>query len=345
VFSISCGYDAPSLKKAKGNAMILAGDVGGTNSRLGLFDDQRKVVCQTSKKNAGRASLQEVVNEFLLESRSVYSGPIGRACFGVAGPVAGGKVSLTNLRWQLDEVSLSLELGIPKLALINDMVAHAEGVELLEARHLITLNQGIPVPAGDRAIIAAGTGLGEAGVVWDPRPAGYHAVASEGGHADFAPRTEREIQLLRFLLGRLGSVSWENVLSGPGARHIYDFLVSPGQMGTGAALSPDPTPAEITTAGLAGTNAACVATLELFADCYAAEAGNLALRFLAVDGVYIGGGIGMKMLDYLNRPAFFQRFCDRGPAKLRDMLKKIPIHLIIFDQGALYGAANFASRL
>jgi glucokinase len=155
-----------------------------------------------------------------------------------------------------------------------------------------------------------------------------------------------QIQLLRFMLGRFESVSWENVLSGPGTRHIYDFFVSPGQLGAKAALAnPDPTSPEITVAGTTNANAACAATIDLFADCYAAEAGNLALRFLAVGGVYIGGGIGMKMLDYLKRPAFLQRFCDRGPDKLRDMLKQIPIHVINFDLGALFGAANVASRL
>jgi len=326
--------------------MILAGDIGGTNSRLGLFDDQRKVLCETSKKNAGRASLQDVVNEFLGEARGAHAGTIDRACFGVAGPVAGGEVYLTNLNWHLKEESLAGELKIPKLALINDMVAHAEGVELLEPANLITLNQGNAVPGGDRAIIAAGTGLGEAGLLWETKLKGYVAMASEGGHADFAPRTERQIQLLRFLLEKLGSVSWENILSGPGTRRIYDFFVSPAQMGPQAALADhDLSPAQITVAALDGSNPACVATLELFADCYAAEAGNLALRFLATGGLYIGGGIGMKMLQYLRGAAFLERFCDRGPAKLRDMLKQVPIHLINFDLGALYGAANFASRL
>jgi len=324
--------------------MILAGDVGGTNSRLGLFDDQRKVLHQASKKNAGRASLQDVVREFLIEVHS--TGTIDRACFGVAGPVAGGQVSLTNLNWHLEEKSLAAELKIRRVALINDMVAHAEGVELLGPEHLIELNKGNPVPSGNRAIIAAGTGLGEAGLPWEPQLNGYRAMASEGGHADFAPRTEQQIQLLQFLLDKCGSVSWENILSGPGTRQIYDFLISPGQMGSQAALqNPNPAPADITVAGMQHSNAACVATLDLFADCYAAEAGNLALRFLANNGLYIGGGIAMKMLDYLRKPAFLTRFADRGPAKLRDMLKEIPIHVINFDLGALYGAANFASRL
>ena len=326
--------------------MILAGDVGGTNSRLGLFDDQRNVLVETTKKNAGRANLQEVVLEFLAEARAKHPGEIDRACFGVAGPVSGGTVTLTNLKWHLEDAELAKELNIPKLALINDLVAHAEGVELLKPENLIPLSHGTAVVGGDRAIIAAGTGLGEAGLLWEPKFNGYRAVASEGGHADFAPRTPRQIKLLEFLLAKFGSVSWENILSGPGTRNIYDFLVSPGQLGTAAALAnPNPAPPEITAAGMAGTNAASVATLEMFADCYAAEAGNLALRFLATGGLYIGGGIGVKMIDYMQRRCFLDHFCDRGPAKLRDMLRQIPIYLINFDLGALYGAANFASRL
>jgi glucokinase len=326
--------------------MILAGDIGGTNSRLGIFDDQRMVLHQTSKKNAGRPSLQDVVKEFLNETVSIHGGKIDRACFGVAGPVAGGEVTLTNLKWHLEEKALSSELKIPKLGLINDMVAHAEGVELLQPANLITLNPGNAIHGGDRAIIAAGTGLGESGLLWEDKLNGYIAMASEGGHADFAPRTDLQIHLLQFLLNKLGSVSWENILSGPGTRHIYDFFVSPEQMGSkGALASPDPTPAEITIAGMAHTNAPCIATVEMFADCYAAEAGNLTLRFLATGGLYIGGGIGMKMIDILRRPAFLHRFADRGPARHREMLKNVPIHLINFDLGALYGAANYASRL
>ncbi len=326
--------------------MILAGDVGGTNSRLGLFDDQRKVLHETSKKNAGRASLQDVVREFLGETRSIHGGKIDRACFGVAGPVADGKVTLTNLNWRLEQGELSRELAIPKVALINDMVAHAEGVELLEPTHLITLNSGRNSPKGNRAVIAAGTGLGEAALPWDVLHGGYHAMASEGGHADFAPRNGIQIKLLEFLLPKLGSVSWESVLSGPGTRRLYDFLTSPGQMGPASALAdPNPDPAAITTAGMGGTNAACVAALELFSDLYASEAGNLALRCLATGGIYIGGGIGMKMLAFLKKPSFMACFADRGPAKLRDMLREIPVYLINFDLGALYGAANFASRL
>jgi glucokinase len=326
--------------------MILAGDIGGTNSRLGLFDDQRKNLRETVKKNAGRAGLEDVVREFLNETQSIHKGHIDRACFGVAGPVAGGKVHLTNLSWNLEEHSLAKALGIPKLALINDMVAHAEGVELLEAKNLIALNAGHPIKGGDRAVIAAGTGLGEAGLFWDARLGGYRAIPSESGHADFAPRTPVQIRLLQFLLAKLGSVSWENVLSGRGTRHIYDFFISPAEMGPAAALpNPDPDPADITVAGMAKSNPACVAALELFADCYAAEAGNLALRLLATGGIYIGGGIAMKMLPYLQHPSFIQRFADRGPAQLREMLKRVPIHVINFDLGALLGAANYASRL
>jgi glucokinase len=163
--------------------MILAGDIGGTNSRLAVFDAHCKKLDEDTIKNAGRTNLTDVVKEFL---KKHTTHKIDRACFGVAGPVADGKVKLTNLNWQLDEHSLAQELSIPKVALINDLVAHAEGIELLRPTDVVTLHEGEPVPRGNRAVIAAGTGLGEAGLVFDPDINGYRAFASEGGHSDFA---------------------------------------------------------------------------------------------------------------------------------------------------------------
>ncbi|MBV8779834.1 MAG: glucokinase [Phycisphaerae bacterium] len=326
--------------------MILAGDVGGTNSRLGLFDDNRRPIFESTHPNAGKSGLPAVVAEFLNKAGTRVSTPITRACFGVAGPVSGGKVTLTNLQWTMDEASLSTALKIPKVALINDMVAHAEGVELLGENHLVTLNEAAPIPQATRAIIAAGTGLGEGAMVWDSGHNGYRAVPSEGGHSDFSPRNDQEIALLKFMLQRQPTVSWEHVLSGPGTRNLYDFLISPGQLGSSAALAdPDPTPAAITQAALAKSNAACIAALNMMAELYGAEAGNLAVTLLATGGVYIGGGIGIKILPLLKQSVFFERFWQRGPNNLRALLKAMPIFLINFDGSGLYGAANFASRL
>ena len=327
--------------------MILAGDIGGTNTRLALFDEYFMPVGEPMiYKNAGRDSFVEMVREYLAQNLDGSLGRIMRACFGVAGPVSAGRVALTNLNWQLDEMSLSEQLGVSKLALINDLVANAEGVERLQPQHLVPLNDGMAVHGGTRAVIAAGTGLGEAGLVWDRHRSSYHALPSEGGHADFAPIDDREIALLHFMRSRVEHVSWESVLSGPGLRNVYDFIISPGQLGPSAAMeSSDPTPAEISDVGSSGSNAGATAALELFVALYGAEAGNLALKLLATGGVYVGGGIAPKILDLLQSNVFLDRFNGKGPAKLHEVLKKIPIYVINFELCALYGAANYASRL
>lgn len=328
--------------------MILAGDIGGTNSRLALFDDQLQPLREWSTLNAGRSGLAEVVREFLATLPPAQR-DIRQACFGVAGPVSGGQVILTNLQWHMTERQLSADLGIPRLALINDMIAHGEGLELLKESHRIVLNPGTPDPTGTRALIAAGTGLGEGGTVYDSGLKGYRAFASEGGHADFGPGNDLEDQLLRFMRARSpfgGHVSWEQVLSGRGLRNLYDFFISPAQLGPQAALpKPEPTPADITTAALAGENPACVQTLELFIRFYGAEAGNLAVKLLATGGVYVGGGIAPRLVQQLQAPAFMEAFLAKGPVNLRAVLKQMPIYLITNDQGALYGAANYAHRL
>jgi glucokinase len=312
--------------------MILAGDIGGTNSRLAIFDAQLNQVAEAAVKNAGRASLGDVVGEFLTKHRDAA---IDRACFGVAGPVADGKVTLTNLMWQLDEQSLARELAIAKVALINDLVAHAEGIEVLKPEHVITIKAGEPVPRGSRAVIAAGTGLGEAGLVWDPDVNGYRAFASEGGHSDFSPRTDQDVALMKFVQKQRGTATWERVLSGPGLKRIYEFL------GGGDDLSPE----QITRAARDQSNRAAVAALDLFVRYYGIEAGNLALKFLAGGGVYISGGIADDLIDQLKSPLFLDAFHDHGPDKLRAVLAKMPIHVVIFEMCALYGAANYARRL
>ena len=205
--------------------MILAGDIGGTNSRLAVFDPDLQKIEEKVYPNAGRGSLQEIVQEYTRGLSYAFD----RACFGVAGPVADGKVTLTNLSWQLDEQSLAKELNIPRVGLINDLVAHAESIEVLKPECFITLRAGEPVKGGGRAIIAAGTGLGEAGLFYDCKINHYRAYPSEGGHADFAPQDEEQDQLLKFLRKKVGRVSWESVLSGPGLKNVYDFVCSTEQ--------------------------------------------------------------------------------------------------------------------
>lgn len=322
--------------------MILAGDIGGTNTRLAVFDEQFRKVEEKVFQSAGRGGLVEIVAEFL----KPMSYSIDRACFGVAGPVAGGKVTLTNLSWTLDENVLSSELRIPKVALINDLMAHAEGIEVLRPEQIVTLNPGDPSRGGNRAVIAAGTGLGEAGLFWDSKANRYRAFASEGGHADFSPRNDLEIALLKFLHNTHKHVSWENVLSGPGLKNIYDFYVSPAQAFAGQGLAKTQiTPSDVTAAALEGSNAACVAAMDLFVSLYGSAAGNLALKMLATGGVYLGGGIAPRIIAKLRQPAFLESFRGKGVPKIAALLAAIPVHVINFEFNGLYGAANYAHNM
>jgi glucokinase len=326
--------------------MLLAGDIGGTNTRLALFDQNLTKVHEAVTQNAGRPSFVQIIREFLAGAPINAIQDIRRACFGVAGPVAGTSVTLTNLSWTLEEGALARDLGLQRVVLINDLVAHAEGIELLKPDQLVTLNEGQMIAGGNRSIIAAGTGLGEAGIIWSKTLGGYRAFASEGGHCDFAPRTDQEIALLKFLQSRGLTATWETVLSGPGLRNLYDFLITPDQLGADAALTnPDPVPRDITQAATTGANRACVMAMELFVHFYGAEAGNLGLRLLSAGGVYLGGGIAPRIIERLRSPLFLDSFFDKGPQKLRPLLKAMPVHVINFDLNGLYGAANVARRL
>jgi glucokinase len=323
--------------------MILAADIGGTNSRLALFDEKLSKQTEHTFRNEGRSSFTEIVREFLASAAS--SQAISRAAIGVAGPVKNGHASMTNLPWKLGEQELSRDLAIPKIALINDLVAHAEGIELLKPEQMITIQHGDSV-RGNRAVIAAGTGLGEAGIFWDAQQRGYRPFPSEGGHGDFAPRDQRQIALLRYIRGRYPNASWERVLSGPGLRNLYDFLIAADQLGPSSALTMiDPKPADITSAAMRNQSRACVEALELFVTIYGAESANLALKLLAVGGVYLAGGIAPHIADKLASPTFVEAFCATGPQNIRALLRQIPIHIVNFELNGLYGAANHASRL
>jgi glucokinase len=321
--------------------MILAGDIGGTNSRLAVFDEKMNKLHEATYKNAGRGSLDEVVKEF----SGTHNHKIDRACFAVAGPVSMGRVTLTNLSWQLDENQMASSLGIHKCALVNDLVGHAEGIEVLTPERTVTLHAGEPVPDGNRAIIAAGTGLGEAGLVFDRRANKYRSFASEGGHCDFAPRDEVEDELLRFMRKKIGGpVSFENLLSGRGLRNLYDFVLTRKGFENDA-LPGDPQPADVTKAALDNSNRAAGEAMRMFVSFYGQEAGHLALKTLATGGVYVGGGIAPKILSALKQPAFLESFRNHSVAKMQAMLDKIPVHVINFEMNGLYGAANYARSL
>lgn len=321
--------------------MILAGDVGGTKTVLALFERYgaglREIRDRTFPSRE-YPSLEVIVGEFLKEGpdRSPEA-----ACFGVAGPVHGGKVQTTNLPWHLEEESLATATGAPRVKLINDLRAAAYGMLWLAPEEFETLHPGAGNPRGNAGVIAPGTGLGEAILYWDGQR--YHPIASEGGHADFAARSEQEIALLRYLCSKLGGhVSYERVLSGDGVHHIYAFLRDSGHAPEPAWLREkleegDPN-ATITQIGLAGEHPLCVAALELFCSILGAGAGNLALRCVATGGVFVGGGIAPKIVPALKAGSFVREFTDRG--RFSEWMTAIPVRVALNPRAPLLGAAH-----
>ena len=288
-------------------------------------------------------SFDVVVTEFL----GNQTGGLDAACFGVAGPVIDGRAQITNLPWTLDEAALAKRTSAARVKLLNDLEATAYGVIFLHDDERSVLNTGAtPRRTGHIAVIAAGTGLGEALLYYDGTH--YHPIASEGGHADFAPRTDEEIELLRYLRASLkGHVSYERLLSGPGIYNIYCFLrdtryaVEPAwlaeKLGSG-----DPS-ATIAANGLSGADPLCVKTLDLFANIYGAEAGNLALKGLALGGVFVAGGIAPKVLPALRNGSFMRGFTDKG--RFANLVERLPVNVSLNPRTALLGAAHFALRL
>jgi glucokinase len=327
--------------------MILAGDIGGTKTVVALFQEEGEglhLVRDATFQSKDHTSLEDIASAFL-QANPV---PVHAGCFGVAGPVVAGAVRTTNLPWHLDEPGIAAAIGAPKVKLLNDLEAAAYGMLHLRPEEFAALNPAAaPARQGNVAVIAAGTGLGEAILHWDGHQ--HLPMASEGGHADFSPRTDLEIDLLRYLRDRQGGhVSWERVLSGPGFHKVYSFLRDRGDFPEPPALAdqlraaPDPS-AVITQTGLAGHDPLCVATLDLFATLYGVEAGNLALKCLAVGGVFIGGGIAPKMLPALERGGFLLAFTDKG--RLRTFLKTLEVRVALNPRAPLIGAAYFALRL
>jgi glucokinase len=322
--------------------VFLAGDIGGTSTRLGLFEVAggkpvpRVVERYGSREHAGLGAIVRVF-------RAAHPEPIAAACFGVAGPILGGHVETPNLPWVVDSAPLAQEIGLERVHLINDLEANAHGIFALGPDDVEVLNPGAAGAPGNGAVISAGTGLGEAGLYWDGR---YHQpFACEGGHTGYAPHTDEGDALLRHLRGRFGGhVSWERVVSGPGIASIYEFL-----RGTDRGSEPDwlrqaiaagDPPAVITEAALGGRSELCGRALDLFVSAYGAEAGNLALKMMATRGVYVGGGIAPKVLPRLRAGAFMEAFTAKG--RLRHVLETVPVRVITNDRTALLGAARFA---
>jgi glucokinase len=323
--------------------MILAGDIGATHSRLAGFaveSTHLKPVVEETFPSRAYASLGEIVRAFV----AAHQVHIAHACFGIAGPVRHGRSEAINLAWAVDAQQLAQALGLATVWLINDLEANAYGAIALAPEDFATLNEGSPAAEGNAAVIAAGTGLGEAGLYWDGKQ--HWPFASEGGHAGFAPSDAMQVELLQYLWSRFPHVSWERVLSGPGLYNIYTFLrdtqrgVEPAwlreelRQGDAAAI--------ISRAALAGTCELCVQALDLFVVLYGTEAGNLALKLMATGGVFVGGGIAPKIIDKLKEPTFMQAFYAQG--RLQPVLEAIPVRVILNDKTALYGAARCAVR-
>lgn len=320
--------------------MILAGDVGGTSTRLALYEaGATQPIARQDCRSGDHGSLIEAVRAFPAWQSTV----IEAACFGVAGPVRTGRVVMTNLPWVVDADQLRRDLGIAQVRVINDIEALAFGVARLGPGDLEVLQAGLPAASGHRAVIAAGTGLGEAILFHDG--ARHRPVATEGGHADFAPRDALEAELLAHLRTIHGRVSYERVLSGAGLVTLYRFLRDSGREVELAAIAQgmgerDPA-AIITAAAAAGECALCELTVPRFASIYAAEAGNLALKANATGGVFIGGGIAPNIIAHLRAPAFVESFRDKG--RMRPLLEAMPLAVITNADAALLGAASVAT--
>jgi glucokinase len=331
------------MKKASGPALVLAGDVGGTKTRLGVFrlsKNGMRLLQEREFPSAAYSGFEKVVETF-----SVDSGHIQAACFGVAGPVVNGTAIATNLPWKISEPALRRFLSIPNVSVINDLVANARGIGAMEKNDFAVLNRGGKA-TGNSALLAAGTGLGAAILFWDGKR--NVPCPSEGGHAEFGPKDHLELGLLRYLFQRFGHVSYERILSGPGLFNIYQFLKDTGAFGKeprwlGMQLEQEDPAAVITEAARLGKSRICQAVLELFTSIYGAAAGNLALQVMAVSGVYIGGGIAPKIVWKLKDGTFMKAFRDKG--RLSPIVARIPVKVIMNDRAALFGAALHAADL
>ncbi|HEY0784506.1 MAG TPA: glucokinase [Acidobacteriaceae bacterium] len=322
--------------------MILAGDVGGTKVELALYNFAGgKLSHVGDERFAARDydGLESIVRVFLEKNNSPS---VTAGCFGVPGPVRNGRLKLTNLPWLLDARELGRNLSIDHVFLINDLEANGYGIPELAGNQIFTLSEGDPSTIGNRGLVSAGTGLGEAILMWNGKV--HVPVASEGGHCDYAPRTEVEIDLLRYLQKQVGGrVSYERVVSGLGLRNVYNFLRDDQQMTESAELrdrmeAEDPN-AVIGELGM-GKNELCTRTLDIFTAAYGAEAGNLALKVLSTGGMYIGGGIAPKILDKMRDGTFLRAFSDKG--RLSDLLVQTPVRVILESRAALMGAAAYA---
>lgn len=349
--------------------MILAGDIGGTKTNLALYEwttERTEPIRLESFHSRDYTSLEDILQEFLEppspptvldEAAAAESGSahetkqpperitLAAACFGIAGPVIDNHSQTTNLPWVIDGAKIAKQFNIPRVQLLNDLESTAYGILLLRPDEIEVLNPGVPPKKRQAlALIAAGTGLGEAILFWDGKS--YRPMPSEGGHADFAPNNDEEIELLRYLRGQYLHVSYERVLSGPGLHAIYEYLRDTKKnepTWLAEKVKAGNPAAEIAEAGLKGQADIAKQALDLFASIYGAEAGNLALKALALDGVYIGGGIAPKLIQKLQDGTFMKAFTNKG--RYKRLMANMPVRVVMNQQTALLGAASVAGAL
>lgn len=320
---------------------ILVGDIGGTKTVLGMAEKtgERIELSETRRYPSGAyTSLEELVRHFRSETKVHFDA----AAFAVAGPVHADSSRVTNLPWEIDARRLEHELEIRSARLLNDLEAVAWGIPLLPSEGFAVLHPGDERAQGNACVVAAGTGLGQAGMYWDGHR--HRPFATEGGHTDFAPSDERELALLTFLRHRYGHVSWERVVSGMGIGNLYAFLRDRAQEAT---IGPDEKvlgsdlPAAVAAAAADGSCPLCAETMRLFARLYGREAGNVALKHMALGGVYLAGGIAPKNLDLLRRPEFLDAFFEKG--RMQPLMRRMPVKVILDPKVPLYGAAAFVA--
>ncbi len=318
--------------------MILAGDVGGTKCNLALFAEKNgKLEFVFRERFASKefAQFDLIIREFTRRAAPYLNGhKIRAAGFGVAGPVIDNRIHATNLPWIVDAEVLAQEVGVKSIVLVNDLGATGHSLEHLLPEDFCVLNVGTPLRGASRALLAAGTGLGEGILFWDGKR--YKVVPSEGGHSDYAPRTDQQIELLKFMRHRYPQVSWELILSGRGFRTLHEFIAPSVKHPIFEDPDADPAPF-ITKSGLDRSCPVCVETLDLWTNIYGAEAGNLALKVLALGGVYVAGGIAVKILPKMKDGTFFNAFKDKW--HFEKMLLDVPVSIVLNESAPLIGAA------
>lgn len=321
--------------------MILAGEIGATRTRLAAFESDGNKLEKVVEKiymSQQESGLPDIITNFV-KTEGI---PVHSACFGVAGPVRGGRCKISNLAWTIDSGELAALLKLKSVGLINDLEAFAYGVDGLESKDFITLSAGAEDAVGNRAVISARTGLGVAGLYWDGFR--HHPFACEAGHSSFSPSNELEIELLQYLHRKYGRVSCERVLSGPGIKNIYDFLRDTKNAEEPRWLkeqldSAQDAPALISQLALEKKAAICEQTLSIFVGVYGSQTGDCALNFMSTGGIFIGGSIAAKIVPCMKDPIFLQSFWEKG--RMQSLLQDVPVKIVLNDDSGILGAALY----